>query len=341
MSIRVKQFLIVSGILAVAELGSFAWLASRGDAFSPFINIEVFFERPIETLQGYGFDEIDPLLGWGMSEKTLIARGFELHHGMPVLRTDGAACEDTLRILVTGGSTTDVALLADNWPAHLMELLEQRGICCTLHMGAVGGYASGQELLKLIRDGRHLKLDIHLSYSGANETSHPYLVSEYETDLYQRMMSAQASSVFPNLVFLIRSQLLPWPTSKLHHAPLDGPQWTANMDMMQAIAIGRGYTFVGVLQPVLGVGKVVQPEQEKSHIGFVKQYREFYPTALADLEGRPYLVNMTALFDTVKGPVYIDDCHLRPEAQPVVAQAILRLILANRDTSHIMTVNAQ
>ncbi len=326
----VKQLMLALVLLTMTELCAYAWLAPNGRAFFPVFNLHKMGELSIETLHSYGFDEIDPLLGWGMSETRLRDHGFELRNGMPVLHSQSPVCNDTLRILVTGGSTTDVAMQADNWPMYLVQELSRKGICATVHMGAVGGYASGQELLRLIRDGHDLMPDIHISYSGANETSHPSLVSEYEMELFGKMMFEKTSFLFPNIVFILREKFMPRPSASLHPHPSAPPQWTYHMDIMNAIAIGRGYVFIGVLQPVLGIGKIVQPDQEDRYRGFVEQYRDFYPTALADVQNRPYLVNMTALFDTVPGPVFLDDCHLRPEAQPIVAKAILNLILTRR-----------
>jgi hypothetical protein len=99
------------------------------------------------------------------------------------------------------------------------------------------------------------------------------------------------------------------------------------METMHAIANEKGYAFIGVLQPVLGIGKVVQPQQEEQWKSMIDSYKKFYPEAILSIKDKPYLVNMTNLFDSIQRPVYVDDCHLLPEMQPLVANRMLGLVI--------------
>ncbi len=324
---RGKQFLIVVGILILVESGAYFFLKRTQRQFAPFIQLELFIKPSVQDLQSFGFDEIDPLLGWGMSTVHLQNLGFEVFNSMPVLKSRNKACSKNVKILITGGSTSDIAMNNENWPTQLIPLLEKEGICAEIYIGAVGGYSSGQELLKLLCDGQGISPDIHISYSGANETTHPYFVSTHEQNLFERMMKTETSAIFPNTVYIIRSTFFPSPKVFLRQPRQSNPQWGTNMETMHAIANEKGYAFIGVLQPVLGIGKVVQPQQEEQWKSMIDSYKKFYPEAILSIKDKPYLVNMTNLFDSIQRPVYVDDCHLLPEMQPLVANRMLGLVI--------------
>jgi hypothetical protein len=326
-STRGKQFLIVVCILILAESGSYFFLKREKKEFSPFVQMDLFSKPSVQELQTYGFDEIDPLLGWGMSTVHFNKLGFEVFNSMPVLKSRNKTCSKKLKVLITGGSTSDIALHIENWPAQLIPLLEKQGICAELYIGAVGGYSSGQELLKLLCDGQGISPDIHISYSGANETIHPFFVSTHEQNLFERMMKTETSAIFPNTLYVTRSIFFPSPKVFLRQPRQINPQWATNMETMHAIANEKGYSFIGVLQPVLGIGKVVQPQQEEQWKSMIDSYKKFYPDAILSVKDKPYLVNMTNLFDSTQGPVYTDDCHLLPGMQPLVANRMLNLIM--------------
>lgn len=79
----------------------------------------------------------------------------------------GEENEKDYKIAVLGGSTTDGAAFPfQSWSRILHEKLWD-GI--TVYNGGVSGYASGQELVKLIRDILPLKPDMVVVYDGFNE----------------------------------------------------------------------------------------------------------------------------------------------------------------------------
>jgi hypothetical protein len=177
----------------------FSMLTLSDDERMPFLRVSM--ERgPVEEGVSLIFDRIDPLLGWSMSEERLRHTGFEVTDGFIVLRSHGES--ETLRILITGGSTSDLAVLDHNWPVILHEKLEERGIRSVIHVGAVGGYNSGQELLRLIRDGIHLRPHIHISYSGANEAD-PHFVTIHKR-IWFRSLFIPKFPLMPNTQMAIR-----------------------------------------------------------------------------------------------------------------------------------------
>ena len=147
------------------------------------INTKSLFAK-VEASPKNGFDEVDPLLGWARTDDKLKALGFTAEGGNIVLSTT----DDTagrMNILITGGSTSDLASEAHNWPVDFCRILKEHGVKAKLYCEGTGGYNSAQELLKLIRDGQHAHPWLHISYSGANEIFNQSYVSAYEHNFYK------------------------------------------------------------------------------------------------------------------------------------------------------------
>jgi len=323
----VKQCAIALALLFIGELIAFAMLSDDGVAFN-FLLQPQGLKEDTEGFQSVGYDEIDPLLGWSMSSSKLAELGYAEINGVPVLNVGNGCTTDTIRILITGGSTSDLAFQRENWPIHLARMLADSGICARVFVGAIGGYSSGQELLKLLRDGLRIEPHIHISYSGANEPYGPSFVSQYEMKVFNRVMETRSTILLPNLVYLLRLKLGMISGLKLHLANPEDVAffWINNMRTMHAIAEERGYIFFGVLQPVLGVGRVDQPTELQEWADLIADYRKFYPMAIAHCQRTSYLEDLTPIFDLYEAPVYVDDCHLRPEMQPIVAAQLMQVI---------------
>ncbi len=84
MAKRGKQLLIALAILLLAEGVAYLLLDREGIAFSVFIQPQGLIEET-EGFQGVGYNEVDPLLGWGMSESRFNELGYPVEHSMPVL----------------------------------------------------------------------------------------------------------------------------------------------------------------------------------------------------------------------------------------------------------------
>ncbi len=324
------------GSLIIAMLTAFALEVSAllilkgkgGHYFSPLLNFRRLTAPEINYLRVFAFDEVDPLLGWSMSENTIVRRGFDASNGMAILKT--SECDSPLIIFITGGSTSDIALHQGNWPVHLSALLKKEHLCAEIYIGATGGYNSGQELLKLIRDGLPLSPDIHISYSGANEYMEPSYVTRYENDLFSRLVYDKSTTVIlPNIVFLARkiSGLNVSLELKQSEKIAASAFWHRNMMTMHDIAKGRQSVFAGILQPVLGTGSYTQGEISESSAGFIRGYQIFYPDAREIASKHDFIYDFTSLFDGMEHQdVYIDDCHINEQYQPVVAQAVFEVI---------------
>jgi hypothetical protein len=334
---KVKQLSIYIAIvlllLVLIECFAF-WRNGKNGDTKPFF-LDVFSMRTFsyETLEGYGFDVIDPLLGWGSSEMSIKGRGYKEEYGMAVLETN-CMCEDTLRVLITGGSTTDIVLHPENWPNRLVELFEREHQCVKLVVAATGGYNSGQELLKLIRDGLKVNPGIHISYSGVNDCIYPDYVSKYEGSLFKKLKGVNKATVFlPNTYhYLSQSQILPT-KMYLHELPKQDPVyfWFSNMQSMAGIANQNKYSFVGILQPANGIGKLMDEAVQKRNQDYISTYQRHYPRLKEIVhKNSDYLIDFTSIFDTCKGNVYLDDCHVEESYQGIIANHMFQVIQSQR-----------
>lgn len=302
-------------------------LERRGDA-RPFM---FRWERSaeIDGAQRIGFDRAHPLWGWNMSGDSLRSLGYETQGDLIVL-TNTVDPQHALRIYVTGGSTSDLALDPCNWPDALHRMLTDSGIGHTIYAAGVGGFNSSQEYLRLIQEGLLLQPHVHISYSGANEEGDFGYVTEYENDLYHRLISAYSESLFmPNAVALLR-QIFGF-NRGLTIPPLDALDtflhFRQNLLLMQAAAGAFGHTHIGVLQPLRGLGANDPVSSYKRHRHWMKVYQAYYPEMqgfVAQHEGTLY--DFTDLFDGVTSSVYVDDCHILPEHQPLIAQRLFNIL---------------
>ena len=104
----------------------------------------------------------DPILGYAKMDNDMAGYG--------LWPTNSRLTEKTLKVMVMGGSTSTWPLTT--WSKLLCEKIKSRGRDCVIFNGAVEGYFSGQELLKVIRDAPAIKPDIVISLSGINDLGH-------------------------------------------------------------------------------------------------------------------------------------------------------------------------
>lgn len=325
--------ILVTCILFVfSESIAYLILRHRGTAFSFLLMRNKSNQHTLDFMhECCGYDEADPLLGWAMTAEQLKKRDLTLQNNCIYFENILSESRDTLDIFITGGSTSDVGLMADNWPAKLADILKKENRCFRMYVGAVGAYSSGQEVLKLLRDGIPLQPDIHISYCGANEVENPYFVSTFEQHFYERTFTqAQTSKLFPNLVYLLREKLgINRKSMQLKAAPQTNPvaQWQQNMHTMKVLADGNNYLFMGILQPVAGIGKIQQYSQDEGTTYHVAQYKSFYPEALRQARNRAYLRDFTNIFDTIEMP-FFDDCHVKEAYQHIPAEAVYQEMMS-------------
>src|SRR5687768_13812443 len=115
------QIAMVIGLCLLLETISYFILRSRNQS-AGFL-LDLIQNDFMHSVKGFGFDEIDPLCGWAMSNKAVEAKGFSTEQNCQVLISKADFPKVPVKIFITGGSTSDLALHADNWPSELQKLL--------------------------------------------------------------------------------------------------------------------------------------------------------------------------------------------------------------------------
>jgi len=320
------QFIIVTSICLFMETVSFFVLEAQKQSVGFFFNLNG--RNEVNEVKGFGFNEIDPLCGWAMSNKSIESMGYETQQNCEVLRSKGDFPSVPLKIFITGGSTSNIALHKENWPNQLHQLFIKNKINAIIYAGGVGGFSSGQELLKLLRDGLPLEPDIHISYAGANDAADGGYVSKYEYSFYKTAYRESFTSpILPSTIFLIKKTLnLSYYDVSIKKVQPMNPFyfWKQNMTSMGSIAQKNDYQFIGILQPVLGIGKYKQANENNIDPGnYRKDYQSYYPKAKEFiLKKDSSLYDFTNVFDTVRGNVFVDDCHINETYQPLIAAKV-------------------
>jgi len=320
------QTLVVLLLMIAAESVAYFLLKNQNCHFPFFFNIGA--SQEIDDATRIGFNEVHPLWGWNMSEEVLRAKGFDTYHNLIVLRT-GSDADSSMRIFITGGSTSDLALDPANWPAALHQMMTDKGIPHTMYVAAVGGFNSAQEYLRLIEQGIELRPHFHISYSGANETGDFGFVTEYEKDFYYKTLNRSiTTNLLPNTVFFIKSKIFNQKPSLIAaslqptHAEA---RFKKNLHLMNAAAIRFGYQYIGILQPLNGIGSYSFAEAQNLNTEYLGDYKKYYPAMQEFVrQNSTSFYDFTSIFDTATAQVYLDDCHLTAHYQKVVAAHVFQ-----------------
>lgn len=343
-TIAVTTILVVF-ILALAELLAWGILLLNDGAKTPFFETS---DRQVAYQQD-PCTHLDVHLGWSNSENHDPFMKIDATYlpGYTILGNPAAA--DALNIMVLGGSSSDLAFSNYNWPLTLWELLEEEGITTTVHVGAVSGYQTWQELFKLVRDIDIVNPHIIISLSGANEpmgnTDYPF-VTRYQYEFFQTSVGLGRSRVLPNLVHLVQS-FLNWslPQNRvtgvhygLKSSKSIGERWRANHTKAKAVSDSYGATYVAILQPVLSVGEYTPSPKESAFLKrdrTSRNYPSFYREARRIAEETSFIHDFSDVFRGETG-LYSDDCHVFREGNEILGRAVLALLrkLGLLDTGH-------
>lgn len=278
------------------------------------------------------YRKIDPLLGWAIDSDEIIKNNYNETYNSILLESKLDNQSDTFVIYISGGSTSDLIYDQNNWPFFLLQELEKNKINSRIYVASVGGYNTGQELLKTIRDIDLIKPDIHISYSGANEMEDPSYVSFYEFEIFNNFTKNKEYKYLPN-VLKIGSLILGNQKPQIEIVDrnnIDGVYfWKQNLTIMKSIADMKDYSFIGVLQPVKGQDSSLKEfekiDKETQHL--INDYEAFYPKAKEMASQSEYIFDFTNIFKNQKEDVFKDDCHLNSSKyQKILSHQIYNLL---------------
>lgn len=276
--------------------------------------------------------EMDLLTGWGYNPEDIEQSGFKVVQDMVVLESIQKNCKDTLKILITGGSTSDIILENEGWPIHFFNVLKKENCCLDIRVAAVAGFNSGQEFLKLIRILKFFKPKVHISYSGGNEYPNNDYVTKYEKEIFYNKNNHLWFMPYTISYLTKRNKV---DKKKSMDFLETYKYWEYNLNYMYALSQHYNYSFYGILSPVLGVGahkedleKVLEKREYKEHHDGLKEslneYPLFYNNAIEIAKRYHFIYDFTYAFE---GEVpFIDDSHFEPQYQNTLAIKLINLI---------------
>lgn len=248
----------------------------------------------------------DPLLGWSM---------FRGDESLPGVNMIGNGNQEDIRILILGGSTsTDGIYRVTSWVRLLYQKLVRKGFAVTLYDCAGLDEDVLQELLRLIRDGIHLKPHYVISMSGVNNRIHR--IGEIENKANLKHLIAWLKELSPGQPYVCG---IPKKEDAFTY-------WCRIQKIIKAVTEVYGAKYLGFLQPV----KEAKPELsifEKSVHYNADGYNEIekFNTCARDDD---FYENLLHLFDE-KEEMFIDICHYSEKANCIIAEIVCRKLLEN------------
>lgn len=271
---------------------------------------------------------IDPLLGWATPK--VDNKNFE-YEDYKVLKNTNSQAK---KIMILGGSTSDITYDPHAWPQLLFNQIDKEGHEVIVYLGAVLGYNSHQELLKLVRDIRLIKPDVIISYTGANEgvdTENPHPFYPYHTQTFYYKAMAPLNFL-PGLSTLIAQWVNP---TSLTFGPKDHlsyiQRFESNLQMMNALTKEYGADFFAIAQPYLTSGqrKINEAEKRALKDPYIKTLinfnDKFYEKVLENSSKKDFVIDGREFLDSLDH-AFFDDCHVTPEANEIIAGKISKLL---------------
>jgi len=301
-------------------------------------------------LKGY-----DPLLGYAYnSANDLPLKDNEKYtHGL-VFIGDRVDCD--IRIAILGGSTSDISY-DGSWLREFHKTLKLKGLNPLLISAAVSGYATIQELMKLIRDviPLEVKPDIVISLSGVNDTGfiqasspesptlHKYqknigefIVKQYgdekQKDSYfnHKIKANSYTPVGMNNKYSIGKLV-----SGLKSNQKPEEHWFQTIRMQKALCNEFGIQYLSFLQPIFNIGKYNSSDVEhtiykeflQNHAGIhTREYQEtvsdFYIHARDIVKNnQSFMFDLVDIFENEEN-VYLDIRHPNQKGNTILAVKI-------------------
>lgn len=212
------------------------------------------------------------------------------------------------RILVLGGSTSTTGYFRiKSWVDFLYERINKEIGDVVIYNFANAGNDVVIELLKLLRDGYHVKPDYVISLSGVNNLRYKEMVTN-QFNVEQPIIWLKGLD--PNCKFNagleIKEDLFVF--------------WRRIQKIIKAISESYGAKYLGVLQP-MNVGKVnmslfetmiFEEEREK------KNAESFHVKSEQD----DFYMNLMTIFEDTEENMYTDGCHYSELANRIIAERI-------------------
>lgn len=246
---------------------------------------------------------LDPLLAYSRMDDL---PGFKL------TRSTG---KNPLKIVCLGGSTSDWSFGGFTcWAEFYRQLLENAGISVDLYNGAIAGYYSSMELLKLIRDVIPMNPDCILLLNGVNDGNQTPVPGHPMHHTYTQKVFDKLSSMENNSDLEINSAV---------EGVLYGPEdhtaaeevYLRNMQMMNSLCREFSIAFFPVLQPT-----GIFPGKNDWQLPLY----EFYQKVTALVSKYPFITDGSKWLDN-QLPLYFDYVHYNEAGNRILAEKFFAL----------------
>ena len=269
-----------------------------------------------------------------------LGNSFKMNY-IPGLYLHGEEKDTNVKIVTLGGSTTDEGVyLIPSWPKIMFEKYCSGNIA--LYNSGVDGYASSQELIKLIRDILYLEPDIIVVFDGLNDIycdESLYVWGWEQGYLHDLFKCAMEVYDFGTINSKISKDIF-------MGARQNGfmRKWLNNIESMYAITKYRNIKFHSFMQPMMGSQKI----HTKHGLSVKKMDKEFRGQKRIELmqsfresgkeieKTHSYIHNLSHIFD--EKDVYFDNAHVWESGNEIIADAIWQII--EPDVREIMEMKA-
>lgn len=246
----------------------------------------------------------DPLTGWS---------GEYGKENLPGIHVIGDMNEDNIRILVLGGSTsTDGMFRATSWVRQLYRKLASQGVAVTIYDCAGPGEEALQELLRLIRDGVHLRPQYVIGMSGVNNETHRIKGVENKANL--RHAVEWCKILAPDATYACGIPI--------RETAFD--YWLRIQKIIKAVSELNESKFFCFLQPIKEAKEKLSILERSIHFtgDMDNEIASFRLQARQD----DFYINLLSLFDEKEG-MFIDHCHYSEEGNRILSEIVSREIL--------------
>jgi lysophospholipase L1-like esterase len=272
------------------------------------------FETPLFNDLYAPLDYIDPLLGYNRMSDLM---GFQIF---------GSPAPGAKKIVVLGGSTTDPSFGGyKSWPQCLHEKLASRGIAATLYNGAIAGYFSALELLKILRDCLQLSPDVIITFDGVNDAIQPMqsghpMVHPYGKKTFDVMFEATVQ----NKIDVNVNKQIKGVTYGCENFASRIDFWYSNLRIIKAVCEEFNIAFLPFLQPTsLYTSHAADTSDERS-----LAINSFYQDAAALAKTSGFIIDATSVLDGASEP-YSDYVHYTEAGNQMIAEFVFRYILSD------------
>lgn len=249
----------------------------------------------------------------------------------PGIAVCGDNSEQDYKIAVLGGSTsTDGYFCFKSWPSIFFEKFDGRNV--TVFNAAVEGYASGQELIKLMRDVILLNPDMVIVYDGYNDITRQArldLVNIFDFFYMKTIMeyvnvNIEAGTERHRIFCGIPAREKAMET------------WLKNIEYMHAVCEINNIRFLSFIQPVFYgkpkmnlkrdavLYKIWDAYHGDASESLKKPIREFRECAPEICKTHEYVYDLSHIFDNEA--VYMDICHVFEKGNQIIADEIYKTV---------------